>query len=299
LAYENRANLAPGFFDQIIRKYEGTRLGWQELNAELLEDTLGALWSHAIIDATRLPTTPHLARIVVAIDPAVSSGEDADETGIVILGKDFQGHDYMLADASGKHSQSSGPKLPSPRIAHRADRIVAERNNGGAMVEATIRMVDGNIPVTTLWASRGKVARAKPVSALHEQGRVHHIGTFPQLEDQMCTFTTDFDRARAGYSPDRLDALVWGLTELLVEWGVFEVTRQRAEELQRARQPPPPPQREYAVGSVEWQHQQEQAGESDYAVSRASLAEFAARNVHWLAMHCSWHLPTRCKISER
>ena len=110
--------------------------------------------------------------------------------------------------------------------AHHANRIVAERNNGGAMVEATIRMVDGNVPVTTVWASRGKAARAEPVSALYEQGKVHHIGTFPKLEDQMCAFTTDFDRARAGYSPDRLDALVWGLTELLVEpmphWGIFE-----------------------------------------------------------------------------
>src|SRR6185503_18056001 len=113
------------------------------------------------------------------------------------------------------------------------DRIVAERNNGGAMVEATIRMVDGNVPVTTVWASRGKVARAEPVSALYEQGRIHHIGSFPQLEDQMCAFTSDFDRARAGCSPDRLDALVWGLTELLVEpmpnYGIFEYTRQRAE----------------------------------------------------------------------
>jgi phage terminase large subunit-like protein len=93
--------------------------------------------------------------------------------------------------------------------AHHADRIVAERNNGGAMVEATIRMVDRNVPVTTVWASRGKGARAEPVSALYEQGS-HHIGTFPKLEDQMCAFTTDFDRAQAGYSPDRLDALVWG-----------------------------------------------------------------------------------------
>ena len=103
------------------------------------------------------------------------------------------------------------------------------------MVEATIRRVYGNVPVTTVWASRGKAARAEPVSALYEQGRVHHIGTFPKLEDQMCAFTTDFDRARAGYSPDRLDALVWGLTELLVEpmphWGIFEYTRQEAEKL--------------------------------------------------------------------
>ena len=237
-------------------------LGRQELNAELLEDTPGALWSHALIDATRLATTPHLARIVVAIDPAVSSGEDADETGIVIVGKDFQGHGYVLADASGKHQPVEWAKIAiSAYRAHRADRIVAERNNGGAMVEATIRMVDGNVPVTTVWASRGKVARAEPVSALYEQGRVHHIGAFPQLEDQMCAFTTDFDRARAGYSPDRLDALVWGLTELLVEpmpqWGIFEVTRQRAMEI-RNPPPPPPPQREYARGSVEWQREQDE-----------------------------------------
>jgi phage terminase large subunit-like protein len=168
----------------------------------------------------------------------------------------------VLADASGKHQPVEWAKIAiSAYRAHRADRIVAERNNGGAMVEATIRMVDGNVPVTTVWASRGKVARAEPVSALYEQGRVHHIGTFPQLEDQMCTFTTDFDRARAGYSPDRLDALVSGLTELLVEpmpqWGIFEVTRQRAMEL---RNPPPPPlpKKEWAVGCVEWQREQDE-----------------------------------------
>jgi predicted phage terminase large subunit-like protein len=261
--YENRANLAPGFFDQVIRKYEGTRLGRQELNAELLEDTPGALWSHGIIEAARQAAAPNLARIVVAIDPAATSGEDADETGILVVGKDHQGHGYVLADASGKHQPIEWAKIAVAAYrAHRADRIVAERNNGGAMVEATIRMVDHNVPVTTVWASRGKVARAEPVSALYEQGRVHHIGSFPQLEDQMCAFTADFDRARAGYSPDRVDALVWALTELLVEpmpsYGIFEVTRQRAEELQRARQPPPPPPPVYAIGCVEWQRQQEQ-----------------------------------------
>jgi phage terminase large subunit-like protein len=178
--YENRENLAAGFFDQIIRKYEGTRLGRQELNAELLEDTPGALWSHAIIDAMRQAAAPQLARIVVAIDPAVTSGEDADETGIIVVGKDHQGHGYVLADASGKHQPIEWARSAVAAYrAHHADRIVAERNNGGAMVEATIRMVDDNVPVTTVWASRGKVARAEPVSALYEQGRVHHIGSFP------------------------------------------------------------------------------------------------------------------------
>jgi len=263
--YENRENLAAGFFDQIIRKYEGTRLGRQELNAELLEDTPGALWSHAIIDAMRQAAAPQLARIVVAIDPAVTSGEDADETGIIVVGKDHQGHGYVLADASGKHQPIEWARSAVAAYrAHHADRIVAERNNGGAMVEATIRMVDDNVPVTTVWASRGKVARAEPVSALYEQGRVHHIGSFPRLEDQMCAFTTDFDRARAGYSPDRIDALVWGLTELLVEpmpnYGIFEYTRQRAEAIRGQNSSPSQPDFTYAIGSLEWQRQQEQAG---------------------------------------
>jgi phage terminase large subunit-like protein len=231
--YENRANLAPGFFDQVIRKYEGTRLGRQELNAELLDDTPGALWSHNIIDAARQAAAPNLARIVVAIDPAAASGEDADETGIVVVGRDDQGHGYVLADASGKYQPIEWAKIAIAAYrAHHADRIVAERNNGGDMVEATIRMVDQNVPVTTVWASRGKVTRAEPVSALYEQGRMHHVGTFPQLEDQMTNFTSDFDRQAAGYSPDRLDALVWAATELLVErmknYGFFELMRRRA-----------------------------------------------------------------------
>ena len=177
--------------------------------------------------------------------------------------KDHQGHGYVLGDASGKHQPAEWAKIAVAAYrAHHADRIVAERNNGGAMVEATIRVVDGNVPVTTVWASRGKAVRAEPVSALYEQGKVHHIGMFPKLEDQMCSFTTDFDRARAGYSPDRLDALVWGLTELLVEpmpqWGIFEYTRQCAEAIRGPT--PSPPQPEYAIGCVEWHRQQQQAG---------------------------------------
>ena len=238
--YENRANLAPGFFDQVIRKYEGTRLGRQELNAELLDDTPGALWSHSIIDAARQAAAPALARIVVAIDPATTSGEDADETGIVVVGKDYQGHGYVLADASGKYQPIEWAKIAiSAYRAHHADRIVAERNNGGDMVEATIRMVDQNAPVTTVWASRGKAMRAEPVSALYEQGRMHHIGAFPQLEDQMTNFTSDFDREAAGYSPDRLDALVWGVTELLVQpmksFGIYEYYRRQAEALEKSK----------------------------------------------------------------
>jgi hypothetical protein len=133
------------------------------------------------------------------------------------------------------------------------------RNNGGAMVEATIRMVDANVPVTTVWASRGKAARAEPVSALYEQGRVHHIGTFSELEDQMCAFTSDFDRARAGYSPDRLDALVWGLTDLMIQpmqaWGWYELARQRAMKTAERNEPPPedPDHIPWAPGCVEYE----------------------------------------------
>src|SRR5271155_683241 len=258
--YENRANLAPGFFDQVIRKYEGTRLGRQELNAELLEDTPGALWSPGIIDAARQAAAPTLVRIVVAIDPAATSGEDADETGVVVVGKDNQGHGYVLADASGKYQPIEWAKIAIAAYrAHHADRIVAERNNGGAMVEATIRMVDTNVPVTTVWASRGKVARAEPVSALYEQGRIHHVGGFPALEDQMCGFTSDFDRQRAGYSPDRVDALVWAVADLLVEQmsneGFYFWAKEKAASLQP--KPAPRPEPIYAIGSQEYAAQQE------------------------------------------
>jgi phage terminase large subunit-like protein len=233
--YENRANLAPGFFDQVIRKYEGTRLGRQELNAELLEDTPGALWSHGIIDAARQAAAPNLARIVVAIDPAASSGEDADETGIIVAGKDAAGHGYVLADGSGHYMPTDWAKLAIALYRqHKADRIVAEVNNGGDMVEATIRMVDPNVPYTAVRATRGKVVRAEPVAALYEQGRVHHVGAFAALEDQMCGFTTDFDRVKAGFSPDRVDALCWSMTDLLVEpmpgEAILEYYRLRARE---------------------------------------------------------------------
>ena len=239
-SYDNKANLAPAFFAQIVKKYEGTRLGRQELNAELLEDTPGALWSQGLIDGTRISAAPELTRIVVAIDPAVTSGEDADETGVVVVGQDKDGQGYVLADCSGRYTPIEWARIAiSAYRTHHADRIVAERNNGGDMVEATLRMVDQNVPVTTVWASRGKVTRAEPISALYEQGRMHHVGTFPQLEDQMTNFTSDFDREAAGYSPDRLDAMVWAATELLVEpmasYGIFELYRRQAEALAAAK----------------------------------------------------------------
>jgi len=255
-SYENRTNLAPAFFDQIIRKYEGTRLGRQELEAELLEDTPGALWSHGSIEAGRLRSVPEMTRVVVAIDPAVTSGEEADETGIVVAGKDQNGHGYVLADISGRYPPTEWARLAIAAYrTHRADRIVAEVNNGGDMVGATLRMVDRNVAFTAVRASRGKIVRAEPVAALYQQGRVHHIGTFPQLEDQMVNFTSDIDRAAAGYSPDRVDALVWAFSELLVEpmanEGLYEFYRQEAAKVAAQRErakPAPVPQ----PGSMEW-----------------------------------------------
>jgi phage terminase large subunit-like protein len=262
--YENRANLAPGFFAQVIRKYEGTRLGRQELNAEILDDVPGALWSRARIEETRWPVhrnLPDLMRIVVAIDPAVSTGEDADETGIVVAGKDANGHGYVLADQSGRYPPTEWARTAIALYRqHKADRIVAEVNNGGDMVEATIRMVDPNVSYNKVHASRGKVIRAEPVAALYEQGRIHHVGAFPTLEDQQCAFTTDFDRKAAGFSPDRVDALVWALTDLLVEeiasWGIYETARLKAEALVKERLAATEagrPKSEFAPGSQEYQ----------------------------------------------
>jgi len=218
--FENAANLAPPFLEAIRRRYEGTRLGRQELHAELLTDTPGALWQQDWLDRDRVKNLPWdgWQRVVVAIDPAVTSGEDADETGIIVAAIDRAGHGYILEDASGKYAPHEwATKAISLYRKYSADRIIAERNNGGDMVEATIRSIDPNVSFKAVHASRGKVTRAEPISALYEQGKVHHIGTFTQLEDQLCAFTSDFSRSTAGYSPDRLDALVWALTELMLE----------------------------------------------------------------------------------
>jgi phage terminase large subunit-like protein len=218
--FDNRANLAPKFLSVVQRKYEGTRLGRQELYAELLEDLEGALWKRALIDALRvkLDNVPPIERVVVAIDPNASSQDDANECGIVCAGLGVDGHGYVLDDASAVMAPVEWAREAiSLYHCRHADRIVAESNNGGAMVETTLRMVDSLVPYRSVWASRGKVTRAEPVSALYEQGRVHHVGPFPRLEDQMCAFTIDFNRNEMGYSPDRVDALVWALTELMIE----------------------------------------------------------------------------------
>jgi len=215
--FDNAANLAPTFLSAIVSRYEHTRLGRQELYAELLEDVPGALWQRDWIEETRVDCAPDPQRIVIGVDPATSTSEGSDLTGIVVaaLGKD--GHAYVLDDLSGKYQPHEwAAKAIAAYHQHNADRIIAEVNQGGAMVESTIRVIDPKVPFKGVHASRGKVTRAEPVAALYEQKRIHHVGSFSELEDQLCSFTSDFDRSRAGYSPDRLDALCWALTELML-----------------------------------------------------------------------------------
>lgn len=210
--FENAKNLAATALLELQARYAGTRLGRQELEGELLEDVEGALWSRSWIENTRIKTEqlPSLYRIVVAIDPAVTSGEDSDETGIVIAGATNDGHFYVLEDATMKGTPDSwGKRAVQGYKDWKADRIVAEVNNGGDMVVMVLQQVDKFVPVTKVHATRGKRMRAEPISALYEQGRVHHVGSFTKLEDQMVSWTPE-----SNDSPDRLDALVWSLTEL-------------------------------------------------------------------------------------
>lgn len=224
--YDNRQNLAATFFASIIKKYEGTRLGRQELLAEVLDDTPGALWTRSRIDANRRKESPDLVRIVIGVDPAVSATEESDETGIVVAGKGVDGHGYTLADLSGRLSPDGWAKRVVNAFWHfGADRVIAEGNNGGDMVASTIRTVDPRVPVHLVHASRGKVVRAEPVAAMDEQGRDHHVGAFPELEDQMCTFVPGlFDG-----SPDRMDAKVWAYHELFLQDETELVTHEEIE----------------------------------------------------------------------
>ena len=209
--YENRANLAEAFYNAIITKYEGTRLGRQELLAEILDDVPGALWKRDRIDDLRVTDLPNMTRIVVAIDPAVSTTDESSETGIVVAGVGKDGHGYVLDDLTVKASPHEwATRAVNAYHDYQADRIVAEVNNGGDMVEHTVRTVDRRVSFKQVRASRGKLTRAEPVAALYEQGKVHHLGVLSQLEDQMCSWVP------GDTSPDRMDALVWALTELML-----------------------------------------------------------------------------------
>lgn len=220
LTDDNVHNLSENFIKVIVSKYRGTRLGRQELNAEILDDNPGALWQRRLIDDLRVSKAPELKRIVVAIDPSASSNKDSDECGITVVGLGVDNHGYVLEDLTlrGTPQEWAGVAIKA-YYKWKADRIIAEVNNGGEMVETVIRMLDNNVSYKAVHASRGKITRAEPISALYEQKKVHHVGFFPYLEDQMC----DYDPKTAKYSPDRMDSLVWGLTELMAEVSVGDV----------------------------------------------------------------------------
>jgi phage terminase large subunit-like protein len=230
---ENLANLAPPFRKAVIEKYEGTRIGRQELNAELLDDTPGALWNRSALDELRITPVdsmtpvrlPDFVRVIVAVDPQKEAGEAAAETGIMVVGKTAEGKGYLLEDLS-----VNGTPEEWGRAAVRAyddwaaDKIVYEANQGGEMVASVLRNAakslkedkerqEDFIPLKAVHASRGKHVRAEPISQLYEQKKIHHVGFFPELEDQLCEYTPE---GNMGYSPDRMDALVWGFTELMI-----------------------------------------------------------------------------------
>lgn len=218
--YENRSNLAKPFFASILTEYEGTRLGRQEIDAEILEDNPNALWQRTRIDDLRLrvnddgsysPELPPMRRVVVAIDPAVSTNPKSNETGIIVVGLGEDGHAYVLDDLSGVYSPAQWAARALEAFDHwEADYIIGEVNNGGDLVERNVQAERQGAPFKAVHASRGKATRADPISTLYEKGRVHHVGTFSKLEDQQC----GWDPANDETSPDRVDALVWGITAL-------------------------------------------------------------------------------------
>jgi phage terminase large subunit-like protein len=213
---DNAENLAEVFLTKVVARYQGTRLGRQELDAEILDERSDALWKRSDIERCRVAEAPALRRIVVALDPPASSGEGSDACGIVAAGLGGDGCGYVLHDATAERLTPARWARRAIDLFHQldADRIVAEVNQGGEMVEAVIRNADECVPVTKVHASRGKWLRAEPVAALYEQGRVKHVGAFPELEDEMCDYS--LGGLSSGRSPDRLDALVWALSSLML-----------------------------------------------------------------------------------
>ena len=214
----NRANLADGFFSEIAAQYAGTRLGRQELDGELLEDHPGALWRLSDVDALRVDCAPALDRIVVGVDPPVTAHQKSDECGIIVCGmrrEEGGAVGYVLADRSlqGVSPNKWAEQVISAYRSFEADRIVVEVNQVGDLVRSVIAQVDGSAPVRAVRAARSKYVRAEPVAALYEQRRVRHVGAFPKLEDQMIVFGA---HEGGGKSPDRVDALVWALTDLML-----------------------------------------------------------------------------------
>jgi len=213
--YDNAANLAGTFLEAVRKQYEGTRLGRQELYAEILDEASGALWSRSLLASCEIDKdqVPDLRRIVVSIDPAITSNAESDMTGIVVAGVDINGTAYVLEDATGRYTpQQWAAKAVELYNRYEADRVVAEKNQGGDMVKHTLLTECPTLPIRLVHASRGKMARAEPVSALYEQGKVKHVKGLNELEDQMVTW----EPLGSLGSPDRLDSLVWSITDLLL-----------------------------------------------------------------------------------
>jgi len=210
--YENRSNLAPQFFEEIVKRYEGTALGRQEIYADVIDESAGALWTRELLEQCRVPNVSRdYVRTVVAVDPAM--GGTRNETGIVVCATDTFGHGYVLADYSLQATPDQwAKKAVFAYHKHNADRIVAEVNQGGDLVEKVLRTVDTDVAYKKVRASKGKMARAEPVAALYEQGRIYHVKAFMKLEDQLCTYVPG-----ETVSPDRMDALVWGLSDLMLD----------------------------------------------------------------------------------
>ncbi len=217
-SYDNRDNLAGSFLTEIVRQYEGTRLGRQELMGDIVEEAEGALWTWRMIEASRISGLPTLDRIVVAVDPPASSGPDADACGIIIAGCAMVGkhmNGFVIADRSAPRlsPQDWGERVIAAYHQYEANFVLVESNQGGEMARHVLQQIDKSVPVKMAFAGKAKRARAEPVALLYQQNRVRHLGQFPELEDEMTSFTGH----RVGEkSPDRLDALVWALTEIVV-----------------------------------------------------------------------------------
>jgi phage terminase large subunit-like protein len=219
---DNYANLSDIFISTIISKYEGTRLGRQELDGEFLDDNPDALWKRSEIDAHRVTKTPQFSQIVVGVDPAAKSEKTSDDTGIIVAGKGYDGHGYILEDATihGTPAEWASAAITAYNK-YKANWVVAETNQGGEMVEHTIQSIETDvyIPYKPVHASRGKEIRAEPVSSLYEQGKVHHHGIFRELEDEMVEWIPNSGMK----SPNRIDALVWACTALGIKPGTVSI----------------------------------------------------------------------------
>jgi phage terminase large subunit-like protein len=204
--YANAVNLSSGFIAAIRERYEGTRLGRQEIHAQLLDENEFSLWSYALLESCRVTQMPPLQRVVVGVDP----GHDA---GIVVAGLGEDGHGYVLEDCSLSGTPADWARqVVSAYHRHGANAIILEKNHGGEMAESTVRTIDPRVAIRTVWASQGKYARAEPVSALYEQHKCHHVGLFSALEDEQ----TSWAPGEGQPSPNRLDALVWAITDLML-----------------------------------------------------------------------------------